>query len=227
MFEQVYGSQNNIVGIHRPLERGRLPRKEQKLLDDLSGMKRGSHDLLRVLSCIVGHPRTAFQQLRKTENAAERLVQFVGDTRRQLPDGSEAVRVHELFLQPGSLLFRLLMFHDNGDLSGDGVQQVPLVSQKGAFVKVRSLLRVDHLHYSRPFTAHDHIGRLFLATPLEAGCLISLSVQNDTSRRDFRVLPCRWNQLDNTPKHFAGRSGASFEYPTDTVQAAQLLHPFA
>jgi hypothetical protein len=203
-----------------------LSGEQQQLLDDFSGVQGGRYDFLYVLSAAVGQRRIALEQLGKTENAAERLVQFVRDARRQLPDGGQAVRVHELFLQMGPLLLRLLVFDDDGDLSGDGVQQAPLVLQEGAILRAGSVLGVDDLDYASALALHDHLGRLSSMALLESGRLISPSVQHDPGGSDFRVLPCRRNQLDNALKHLVRRDEGPRRHPADAVQTAQFLYSF-
>ena len=76
-----------------------LPCKAEQVLDDFFGALRFMKDDLQVLAGRRWHVRIFEQQVRKTENRGERIIDLMRDAGNQAPDGSHFFRVCEFRLQ--------------------------------------------------------------------------------------------------------------------------------
>ena len=115
-FEKREALFDDLIKINLSFLLWHLAGKDKNLTDDLPGIQRGGQDLLDVLSCLQGEPRALFCKLTEPQDVAQRFVQFMSHTGSQLSNGCQAIRVPELFLEPGLFVLCLLSLDNGGDL---------------------------------------------------------------------------------------------------------------
>src|SRR5216684_3553440 len=114
-FQNLYAVAGKIVGaqfdrlaqhdvdLHRlPAGRG-LTRKAEQVVYNFFRALRLQQDDLEIVFRLLGYSRIFQEQIRKTDNSRQRVINLVRDARDQLADGGHFLGVRKLGLQDGSI----------------------------------------------------------------------------------------------------------------------------
>ena len=128
-------------------------------------------------------PRLLRASWREAEDAAERLVQLVGDAGRELPDGREPVGVAELLLRRGPLLRRpRAARRQRPTWRATASIRLRSSARNGPFVDPRPDLAVDHLDETARRAGDENVGPLRIGRGAAGGRRRRLSVEDDPRR---------------------------------------------
>ncbi len=106
---------------------------------------------------------------------------------------------------------------------GDGFNQLPLLFEKGTFVRLGHLRPIRNLHAAGGLALYDDVGALNPRGRRKTRGLDDLAFEDDARLAVVRVLPTRRQNLDQFAEDFLQRKFRLIQELIHLVEAVQFL----